>query len=126
MVMRAALLQMANSKKMESFVRRNRWSAGVARRFVAGETIEEVIAPVRALNAQHITATLDLLGESVTNEQEVAEVLDTYLRLFQTIREQELQANVSIKLTALGLDLDTDLCHRNMQRLLNAAKEGVS
>src|SRR5437016_688172 len=109
MVMRAALLQLANSKKMESFVRHNRWSARVARRFVAGETIEETIQPIRALNAHGITASLDLLGESVTNEQEVAEVLDTYLRVFQTIREQELKANVSVKLTALGLDLDFDL-----------------
>jgi proline dehydrogenase len=121
MVMRAALLHMANSKKMESFVRRNRWSAGTARRFVAGETIEEAIEPVRALNLQGITASLDLLGESVTNEQEVAEVLDTYLCVFQTIRDQALQANVSVKLTALGLDLDYDLCYRNMVRLLNAA-----
>lgn len=121
MIARSVLLQLANSKKVESFVRRNQWSARTARRFVAGETIEEAAEPVRALNALGITASLDLLGESVTNEQEVAVVVDTYLRAFQHIRAENLNANVSIKLTALGLDIDDDLCYRNMVRLLNAA-----
>ena len=92
-----------------------------ARRFVAGETIEEAIDSVRTINQQGISVSLDLLGESVRNEQEVAEVLDTYLRLFQNIREQSLNANVSLKLTALGLDIDPELCYRNMLRLLVAA-----
>ncbi len=118
---RSLLLQMAASKKMESFVRRNRWSSGVAARFVAGETIEAVVAPVRALNQQGITVSLDLLGESVSNQQEVAVVVDTYLRVFQQIRDQALNANVSVKLTALGLDMDDDFCQRNLIRLLNAA-----
>lgn len=121
MLGRTLLLQLANNKTMESFVRRNAWSARAARRFVAGETIEEVTAPVRALNAQGLTASLDFLGESVTNEQEVAVVVDTYLRLFQHIRAENLDSNVSLKLTALGLDIDSDLCYRNMVRLLNAA-----
>lgn len=121
MLGRSVLLQLANSKKVEAFVRGNRWSAAAARRFVAGETIEEVIEPVRNLNRQGISVSLDLLGESVHNEQEVAEVLDTYLRLFQNIREQNLNANVSLKLTALGLDIDPELCFRNMKRLLTAA-----
>src|SRR5437016_11918708 len=100
MLTRSVLLQLANNKTMESFVRHNRWSARAARRFVAGETIEEVTGPVRALNAQGLSVSLDFLGESVTNEQEVAVVLDTYLRLFQHIRSENLNANVSVKLTA--------------------------
>ncbi len=121
MLARTVLLQMANSKKMEAFVRGNGWAVRSAARFVAGETAEAAIVPVRALNDQGITATLDLLGESVTNEQEVAEVLDTYLHLFEIISQEKLNANVSIKLTALGLDLDPELCKRNMLRLLKAA-----
>ena len=121
MIARTVLLQLANSKKVETFVRKNGWSAKAARRFVAGDTIEEVTAPVRALNAQGISVSLDFLGESVTTEEEVAVVLDTYLRLFQSIRQENLNANASIKLTALGLDIDNDLCYRNMERLLNAA-----
>ena len=121
MIGRTLLLQLANSKSVETFVRKNGMSAKAARRFVAGETIEETIDPVRALNAEGISASLDFLGESVTTEDEVAVIVDTYLRLFQSIRQQNLNANVSVKLTALGLDIDNDLCYRNMVRLLNAA-----
>lgn len=121
MIGRTVLLQLANSKRVESFVRGNRWSAKVARRYIAGESIEETTEPVRALNALGITASLDFLGESVTNEREVAFVVDTYLRLFQHIHAEGLHTNVSLKLTALGLDIDDNLCYRNMERLLSAA-----
>lgn len=121
MLTRTLLLQLANSKKVESFVRGNAWSSKMAGRFVAGETIEAVTEPVRALNAQGMTASLDFLGESVTNEEEVAFTVDTYLRLFQHIRSENLDSNVSLKLTALGLDIGEEICYRNMVRLLTAA-----
>jgi proline dehydrogenase len=121
MLTRSVLLQLANSKKLESFVRRNGWSSRVARRFVAGETIEEAMRAVASLNGLGISASLDLLGESVRNERQVAETVDTYLRLFEAIRAQRLNANVSLKLTALGLDIDEGMCRRNMVRLLSAA-----
>ncbi len=57
----------------------------------------------------------------MTTEQEVNAVIDTYLRLFQHIQQEKLDANVSIKLTSVGLDINPDLCYRNMLRLLNAA-----
>ena len=121
MIGRTLLLHMAGNRKMESFVRNNGLAVRSAGRFVAGESVQAVIAPVQALNAQGISATLDLLGESVRNEQEVAVVLATYLDLFRSIREHDLNANVSIKLTALGLDIDPELCYRNMERLLDIA-----
>jgi proline dehydrogenase len=121
MLGRTLLLQMAGNKKMESFVRNNGLAVRSAGRFVAGESVADVIAPVQALNRLGISATLDLLGESVQNEREVAQVLDTYLQLFQTIHAQSLNANVSIKLTALGLDIDPELCYHNMERLLSVA-----
>jgi proline dehydrogenase len=112
---------MAGNKRMESFARHNRLAARVAGRFIAGERIEQVTEPVRALNARGITVSLDFLGESVTTEQEVAVVVDTYLRLFQHIRAECLAANVSVKLTSLGLDIDDGLACRNLERLLAAA-----
>lgn len=121
MLTRAVFLQLANNKKMESFVRRNPISAPLVRRFIAGETLESTTEPVRALNARGITVSLDFLGESVTNIEEVAASVDTYLRVFQHIRHESLDANVSLKLTALGLDMDPGLCYRNMLRLLTAA-----
>ncbi len=121
MLARSVLLQMANNKSIESFARHNSQAAGMAKRFIAGETIEQTTDPVRILNRLGLTASLDFLGESVTTEQEVAVVMDTYLRLFQHIRREQLDANVSIKLTSVGLDINPDLCLRNMTRLLNAA-----
>ncbi len=121
MLTRSVLLQMAGSKTMESFARHNRLAAAIARRFIAGEKLEEVVAPVRTLNSKGMSVSLDFLGESVTSEHEVAIIVDTYLRLLQLIRSEQLNANVSVKLTSLGLDLDTDLAYRNMERLLAAA-----
>ena len=121
MLARTLLLQLANNKKIETFARRNSWSGRISGRFVAGETVEDATASVRAINAQGATASLDFLGESVSNEAEIAVTMDAYLRLFQQIRENNLDAAVSVKLTALGLDIDDDLCCRIMARLLKAA-----
>ncbi len=121
MLSRTVLLSLANSKKMESIVRKNPLSSRIASRFIAGENIADVTAPVRTLNAQGMTVSLDLLGESVTSEEEVAAVVDTYLTLFQHIRAENLDANVSLKLTALGIDINENACYRNMERLLDAA-----
>ena len=121
MLTRTVLLQMAGNKTMETFVRHNHAAGKVARRFVAGEAMEEVAAPVRVLNAKGIAVSLDFLGESVTTKEEVAVIVDTYLRLFQLIRAEQLNANVSVKLTALGLEIGDDFALRNMQRLLQFA-----
>ena len=121
MIARSVLLNLANSKGIESFVRKNDWSTRVAGRFVAGETVEAAVETVRVLAAQGASASLDFLGESVTREEDIAVTLDTYLRLFQHLREHDLDAAVSVKLTALGLDISDALCCRNMSRLLHAA-----
>ncbi len=121
MITRTLLLQMAGSRQMEHFARHNRLATAMAQRFIAGETIEQVTEPVRQLNAKGFTVSLDFLGESVTSEQEIAGTVDTYLRLFQHIRTNELNANVSIKLTALGMDIGPEIASRNLQRLLKAA-----
>lgn len=118
---RLLLLGMASNHQLESFARRNNWSMRVARRFVAGETIDEAVVCVQRLNATGLSASLDYLGESVTNQGEVESVVDVYLRIFEQIKSRRLNANVSVKLTALGLDIDAEFCRRNMERLLAAA-----
>jgi len=121
MIGRSMLLQMANSKKLEAFVRGNRVSSRSASRFVAGETIQSITGPVRDLNNQGISVSLDHLGESVTTKEEVAETVAIYLSLFRHISADKLNANVSLKLTALGLDIDVQLCYDNMVRILTSA-----
>jgi proline dehydrogenase len=92
-------------------------------RFVAGETADEALAAVRQLNARGASASLDLLGESVTNEAEARATRDAYLHLLDRLQDQRLDANVSVKLTALGLDISEDLCVALMQDVVGLARE---
>ncbi len=121
MLTRTLLLNLAANKKAERLIRNNRLSSRMITRFVAGETIEQAIAPVKALNALGATASLDLLGESVTSEADVEATVQTYLALVQVLRENSLKTTLSVKPTALGLDINEDLCEKSLTRLLNAA-----
>ncbi|MBC5800699.1 MAG: proline dehydrogenase family protein [Candidatus Eremiobacteraeota bacterium] len=82
----------------------------LAKRFVAGDTIESALAAVRALNADGLTATLDFLGEDVTELREAERTRDTYLEMLQAIESSRVRSNVSVKLTALGLRVDEERC----------------
>jgi proline dehydrogenase len=94
-----------------------------ANRFVAGETLDSALDAIRQLNARGITATLDLLGESVSNEKEARESARAYLEMLDRIQENRYQANVSVKLTAMGLDISEDLCVANMQDIIERARD---
>jgi proline dehydrogenase len=119
---RSTLLYLSNQPRVFRFVRNNKMAKTFARRFVAGETLDEAIDAVRALNAKGISVSLDLLGESVTNEGEARAGGAEYLKILDRIREQHLDANVSVKLTAMGLDLSEDLCISVMRELLGRAQ----
>ena len=86
-------------------IRRNGLARRFAGRFVAGETIDDAVATVRGLNAKGISASLDLLGESVHNEGEARAAGREYLAILDRIHAERLNANVSLKLTAMGLDI---------------------
>jgi proline dehydrogenase len=122
-MLRSTLLYLSNQPQVFRFVRNNRLARSFARRFVAGETLEDALAAVRALNARRISASLDELGEGVTNEREARATRDTYLTMLDHIAEANLDANVSVKLTALGLDISEDLCVALMHDLLDRARE---
>lgn len=121
-MLRSALLYLSDRPQIFRFVRNNRLAKGFARRFVAGETLDEALAAVRALNAKGISASLDELGESVTNERAARATRDSYLTILDRIAEAKLNANVSVKLTALGLDVSEELCVTNMHDLLDRAR----
>ena len=125
-MLRNALLYLSNQPQVFNFVRHNRLAKGFANRFVAGETLDTAIEAVRQLNAAGITATLDLLGESVHNEAEARESARAYIEMLDRIRESKLNANVSVKLTAMGLDISEDLCVANMQDILDRARDHES
>jgi proline dehydrogenase len=121
-MLRNALLYLSNQPRVFEFVRNNGLAKQFARRFVAGETLEEALDAVRDLNAKGITASLDLLGESVTNEREARATRDAYVQLLDRIQERRLDANVSIKLTSMGLDISEELCVAQMHDVLGRAQ----
>ena len=122
-MLRSTFLYLSNHKGIFRFVRNNRFAKGMARRFVAGETLEDALASVRALNAGGISASLDELGESVSNEQQARGTRDSYLRILDRIKQSGLDANVSVKLTSLGLDISEELCVSLMQDVLERARQ---
>ncbi|MBA3342774.1 MAG: proline dehydrogenase family protein [Gemmatimonadaceae bacterium] len=119
----SALLYLSNQPQVFNFVRHNRMAKSMANRFVAGETLKTALAAVRRLNAKGVTASLDLLGESVHNEAEARESARQYIEMIDSIHRDRLDANVSVKLTAMGLDISEDLCVANMQSILEHAHD---
>src|SRR5690606_3586252 len=95
----------------------------VARRWVAGETIQDALDVTKRLNADGLHVSLDYLGESVNKAEDTVEVVEMYLELISAIKANRLKSSVSLKLTHLGLDISEDLCINNMRRILQAAKE---
>ena len=121
-MLRTVLLYLSRQPGIFRFVRHNGLAKRFASRFVAGETIATACDAVAELNAKGITATLDLLGESVTNEAEARETGAQYLALLDEIARRKLDANVSVKLTALGQDIRDDLCEAVTTEILAKAK----
>ncbi len=121
-MLRNTLLYLSRQPQIFRFVRHNGLAKGFASRFVAGETITSACDAVAELNAAGISATLDLLGESVTNEAEARETGRQYLDLLDEIHQRGLNANVSVKLTALGQDIRDELCAEVTAEILARAK----
>ncbi|MEO8636949.1 MAG: proline dehydrogenase family protein [Gemmatimonadales bacterium] len=121
-MMRTSLLWLSEQPRIFRFVRSNPLARKFASRFVAGETITTAVDAVRDLNLRKITATLDLLGESVSKEEDAAHARDIYLQMLDQIASSGVEANVSLKLTQMGLDISEDLCLANMTRILEQAK----
>ncbi len=121
-MIRKSLLWLSEQPKVFNFVRSNSLARQFASRFVAGETIETAVDAARELNRKQITASLDLLGESVTSDAEAVAARDTYLLMLDRIAELAVDANVSLKLTQMGFDIGEALCIANMRLILDKAK----
>jgi proline dehydrogenase len=122
-MLRSALLYLSNQRQIFKFVRNNGLAKSFANRFVAGETLDTALAAVEKLNARGITASLDLLGESVHNEAEARAAGDAYVAMLDRINDRKANANVSVKLTAMGLDISEDLCVATMHKILQRARD---
>jgi proline dehydrogenase len=92
-------------------------------RYIAGAELADACRVVRSLNERGRLATIDVLGEEVTRREQARELVTAYIDVFETIRQQELGSNVSVKLTGLGLKLDRDFCRDNLARIVRCAAD---
>ena len=109
-MVRSILLKLSASPGFAHWVTTNVSTRRMARRFVAGETLEEAIDAARACNKAGMSATLDYLGENVSTTADAQKARDAYLDIYEHIAKEKLDANVSCKLTQLGLDLSVEFC----------------
>jgi proline dehydrogenase len=122
-MLRSTLLKLSESQGFAKWVTSNGTTRRMARRFVAGETLDEAIAAARECNDAGMMASLDYLGENVATTSDAQHSRDAYLEIFERIATEKLHANVSCKLTQLGLDLNVEFCeglvHSIVERALN-------
>ena len=93
-------------------------------RYIAGSTLDDAVRAVEKLNGEGKLATIDVLGEEITHEDEARAIAQAYRDVFEAIQRGKLDANVSVKLTALGLDLSYDLCRENLVGVVRHAASG--
>ncbi|HEX6108244.1 MAG TPA: proline dehydrogenase family protein [Ktedonobacteraceae bacterium] len=122
-MLKGTLLYLAHNSTMRNFVMHNRATRAVSRRFVAGEVVEDAIEATRALNKENMHVSLDHLGENVSDAKEAMSAAQDYIAILDCVKQASVDANISIKLTALGLDISQELCEQNVCRILEHAQQ---
>ncbi|HLS47071.1 MAG TPA: proline dehydrogenase family protein [Gemmatimonadales bacterium] len=123
-MLRQGILWLSEQKSIFSFVRSNPLARKFALRFVAGETVDDAVRAAQELAGRGITSSLDLLGESVTRAEEATAARDQYLEMLDRMAAAgRIEVNVSVKLTQMGLDIDEELCRRNMTAIIGRARD---
>jgi proline dehydrogenase len=122
---RTAILHAGESSRLQRLVQRHGRRVGAAR-FVAGETLDECVAVLRKLNDAGLHANTTLLGEAIPDADGAVAVTDEYERILERLVSENLQANVALKLTHLGLAFDEEVAYTNVERLVaNAGALGT-
>ena len=121
-MLRAALLYLSERRGLRDRLLRRRFARAAARRFVAGDTLDEAIQVARGLNARGMRVSLDFLGESVTSVAEAERATEAHLEAVERIAADGVRASLSLKLTQLGLDLDETLCATHLARVVGRAE----
>lgn len=117
------LLKAANSKRLETFAAQNRLTRPLVDRYVAGATVEDAWKVAEELKADGIDVSLDLLGESVHDISQTEDAMRQYREAMQHLHNVSPGATVSIKLSQLGVFIDTEQCARNLEDLLNTGEQ---
>ncbi|HSB77045.1 MAG TPA: hypothetical protein VLC12_15415, partial [Terriglobales bacterium] len=123
-MLRALLIGLSENRPVRALAERSRVGLRMSRRFVAGTTVEEALAATQAVNQLGMGVSLDNLGENVTNADEARRSAQIYQQLLSEIASRKLQANVSVKLTHMGLDVDEKLARELVSGLVAQAGTG--
>lgn len=94
-----------------------------AKKYIAGKTLADGVAVTKQLNAQGISATMDLLGESVTNKKDAIDFKEQFLELLDVIEQEKLDSNISTKPTQFGLNVGLDFCYEQYDEIIERAKK---
>ena len=121
MISKSALIWLSRQEGLKDFAARFGFFKKLTTRFVAGETIDEAVSHIRAINAEHCSASFDHLNESVGSDAEAEAEVVEYLNILEQITKTGIDSNVSIKLTQFGLGLDPELAYRNARRVVEDA-----
>ena len=108
-VLRSAFIALSHNRTLRRFLEQSSIGVKLSSRFVAGMTLDDAMRVAEAVNRQGIAVTLDSLGESVTSETEAHKAAEVYHRLLDVIAARKLNANVSVKLTQMGLEISPQL-----------------
>ncbi|MGZ4817855.1 MAG: proline dehydrogenase family protein [Terriglobales bacterium] len=122
-MLRELFIGLSTSRALRAFAERSSIGQKMSRRFVAGTTIEELLSAAESVNAKGMTVSVDNLGENVTNAAEAEASAQLYHRLLDLLTQRRLKANVSLKLTHMGLDVDSKLCEKLVCALVDHAKK---
>jgi proline dehydrogenase len=122
-MLRQTFIVLSKSSLARAFVTHAPFASAAARRFVAGETIDDAVRAARELNEAGMTVTMDYLGESVNDRAEATAAADQYLEIINRIVAGGIDGNVSLKLTQMGQDIHEDFLYDNVGRVLDRAAE---
>jgi proline dehydrogenase len=120
-VLRAAFISLSESKSLRATAEKTWIGQRLSRRFVAGTTIEDALAVTRAINRLGLSVSVDNLGENVTNADEARQSAQLYHQMLDQMSAQKLNANVSLKLTHMGLDVDENMAYGIASQLVQHA-----
>src|SRR5919206_1219351 len=122
MISRSALIWLSRQEGLKDFATHFGFFKKLTTRFVAGDSIDEVIPFIRQLNSENCTASFDHLNESVGSAAEADQEVAEYLNILAKIDETKIRSNVSIKLTQFGLGLDPELAYKNARQIVVEAQ----
>ncbi len=120
-ILRSILIALSRNSPLRNFAENSTLGGRMSARFVAGRSVEEVLVAATAVNSHGMSATLDSLGENVHSPQEAKQAADVYHHLLDSIEQRQLDANVSVKLTQMGMDLDQELASATVGALVKHA-----